>query len=57
VIAELRATAATFSRGTSYESLSDDPLAQLVATLEDIFIGDLMDQVQEIQDILGKRRG
>lgn len=56
MIAELRATAATFSRGTSYESLSDDPLAQLVATLEDIFIGDLMDQVQEIQDILDKRK-
>ena len=39
------------------DTMSDDSLAQLVATLDDISIGDLMDQVQEIQDILDERKG
>ena len=35
----------------------DETLALLTSTLDDIDMGDLMEQVREIQDIMDQRRG
>jgi hypothetical protein len=37
--------------------VGDQTLALLTATLDDIDMGDLMEQVREIQDIMDQRRG
>lgn len=36
---------------------TDETLALLTSTLDDIDMGDLMEQVREIQDIMDQRRG